>query len=99
MSLLWLIPILPLLAAAINGIVGKRLPKNIVGFIGAGSVLGSFLISANAFREMMQIPVHELPIIKNYFTWIRAGSFEANFGFMLDHLSGLMILIVTGVGF
>jgi len=41
----------------------------------------------------------ELPILRDYFTWIQAGRFQAQFGFMLDHLSGLMILIVTGVGF
>src|SRR6185295_9485980 len=40
-----------------------------------------------------------LPILRDYFTWIQAGTFNAQFGFMLDHLSGLMILIVTGVGF
>jgi NADH-quinone oxidoreductase subunit L len=101
MNLLWLIPVLPLLGAAINGILGKRLPKSMVGMVGAGSVLASFVISAGAFWQMLQIrdPERELPIIRNYFTWIRAGNFEASFGFMLDHLSGLMILVVTGVGF
>ncbi len=101
MTLLWLIPVLPLVAAAINGVFGKRLSKSAIGVLGAGSVLGSFLISATAFWQMSQITdtVRELPIIQNYFTWIRAGSFEANFGFMLDHLSGLMILVVSGVGF
>src|SRR5215831_10943641 len=39
-----------------------------------------------------------LPINRDYFTWIQAGRFQAQVGFMLDHLSGLMILIVTGVG-
>src|SRR5262249_43347812 len=39
------------------------------------------------------------PIIRDYFTWIQAGRFQSTAGFMLDHLSGLMILIVTGVGF
>ena len=41
----------------------------------------------------------DLPILRNYFTWIQSGPFTRQFGFMLDHLSGLMILIVTGVGF
>ena len=44
MSLLWLIPVLPLLGAAINGIFGKRLSKSIIGSIAAGSVGLSFLI-------------------------------------------------------
>src|SRR5437763_5846936 len=46
---------------------------------------------------MLRAP--ELPILRDYFTWIQAGRFNAQFGLMLDHLSGLMILIVTGVGF
>src|SRR5437667_5917851 len=98
MSLLWLIPVLPLLAAAINGVVGKRLPKNLIGLIGAGAVLASFLIAAGTFWQMLHVqdPARDLPIIRNYFTWIRAGAFEANFGLTLDHLSGLMILVVTG---
>src|SRR5207244_3244455 len=51
------------------------------------------------FVAMLNIPESDLPIIHDYFSWIQAGRFQAQFGFMLDHLSGLMILIVTGVGF
>ncbi|HET9943390.1 MAG TPA: NADH-quinone oxidoreductase subunit L, partial [Terriglobia bacterium] len=99
MNLLWLIPVLPLLGAAINGAFGKRLSRGVIGGIGAGSVGLSFVISLTAFLQMLRLPEESLPIVQNYFTWIQAGSFLASFGFMLDHLSGLMILIVTGVGF
>src|SRR5262245_25066560 len=101
MRFLWLIPILPLLGAAFNGVFGKRLPKNLIGLIGAGTVLGAFIISISAFWEMIRIedPGRELPVVVNYFTWIQSGAFTSNFGFMLDHLSGLMVLVVTGVGF
>jgi NADH-quinone oxidoreductase subunit L len=98
-SALWLIPVVPLIGATINGILGKRLPKNIIGIIAAGSVALSFLISLRLFFAMLSLPETDLPIIHNYFTWIQAGQFQAQFGLMLDHLSGLMILIVTGVGF
>jgi len=96
-SLLWLIPVLPLIGAAINGVFGKHLSKTAIAVIASGAVGLSFLISARAFFAMLS--VSELPIIRDYFTWIQSGRFQANFGFMLDHLSGLMILIVTGVGF
>ena len=98
-NLLWLIPVLPLIGAGINGFVGKRLPKSVIGVIGSGTVAVSFLISLSAFVAMMKLPEQQLPILRDYFTWIQAGRFQAEFGFMLDHLSGLMILIVTGVGF
>src|SRR5215472_14313837 len=98
-SLLWLIPVLPLIGAATNGILGKRLPKTVVGVIGSGTVAVSFLIALRAFIAMLNMTEQQLPILRNYFTWIQAGRFQAEAGFMLDHLSGLMILIVTGVGF
>src|SRR5712692_4146279 len=97
--MLWLIPVLPLVGAAVNGVVGKRLSKSLICTIAAGTVGLSFLISVREFIAMLSMPESELPILHDYFTWIQAGRFQAQFGFMLDHLSGLMILIVTGVGF
>ena len=99
MNLLWLIPVMPLLGATINGVFGKRLSRGVIGAIASGSVAVSFAISLSAFLQMLSMPEESLPVIRNYFTWIQAGSFQAVCGFMLDHLSGLMILIVTGVGF
>src|SRR5262245_10073550 len=96
-SFLWLIPVLPLLGAAINGFFGKRLPKGVIAAVAAGAVGLSFVIAVREFIAMLGTP--ELPVIRNYFTWIQSGRFEAQFGLMLDHLSGLMILIVTFVGF
>jgi NADH-quinone oxidoreductase subunit L len=98
-SLVWLIPVLPLTGAAINGVFGKRLPKNFVSTIAIATVGISFLIAARVFLAMLGRAESELPILRDYFTWIQAGRFQAQFGFMLDHLSALMILIVTGVGF
>src|SRR6185369_8273119 len=98
-DILWLIPVIPLLGATINGIFGKRLPKNVISTIAAGSIAISFLISLRLFLAMLSLGEAELPILRNYYTWIQAGQFQAQFGLMLDHLSGLMILIVTGVGF
>ena len=98
-DILWLIPILPLIGATVNGVFGKRLSKNVIGTLAAGSVGLSFLISLRAFVAMLALPQTGLPILRDYFTWIQAGTFQAQFGLMLDHLSGLMILIVTGVGF
>src|SRR5438034_5802544 len=96
---LWLIPVSPLLGATLNGVFGKRMSKQAIGRIALGSVAVSFVISLGAFLEMLGRPQAELPIVKGYFIWIRSGAFRADFGFFLDHLSGLMILVVTGVGF
>src|SRR5262249_45620374 len=92
-----LIPVLPLIGAGLNGLVGKRLPKSVVGAIGTGTVGISFLISLREFVVMLSAP--GLPILRDYFSWIQSVRFNAQFGFMVDHPSGVMILIVTGVGF
>ena len=97
-NFLWLIPLLPLAGAVINGVFGKRFSRGVIGFIASGSVALSFAISLTAFLQMLRLPEADLPIVRNYFTWIQAGSFQASAGLLLDHLSGLMILIVTGVG-
>jgi len=98
-SWLWLIPVSPLLGAIVNGAFGKRMSKSVIGIIGAGSVALSFIISLGALLQMRRTPESAMPIVHDYFVWIQAGTFHANFGFLLDHLSGVMILIVTGVGF
>ena len=43
-----LIPVLPLLGAAVNGIVGRRLPRRLVGILGCATVLGSFVLAGSA---------------------------------------------------
>lgn len=97
-NLIWLIPTLPLIGAILNGIVGKRAPNNVVSAIACGSVALSFCLSLGIFIKLMGMPEADLPITKDYFSWIQAGAFEAKAGILLDQLSSLMILVVTGVG-
>jgi NADH-quinone oxidoreductase subunit L len=96
---LWIIPLAPLAGAIINGAAGKRFSKGVSGIVGTGAVAVSFLFSLGAFLQMLRMPEGALPVVRNYFVWIQAGTFHANFGYQLDHLSGLMIMVVTGVGF
>src|ERR1035437_10256360 len=95
---LWIIPLLPLAGAAINGLLGKRFPNKLVAAIALFFTACSFgyvaYIAAAVFPHLAQIP-H----IESYGTWIQAGSFRAEFGAYLDQLSLIMILVVTGVGF
>jgi NADH-quinone oxidoreductase subunit L len=96
---LWLIPLLPLLGAAINGFLGRQLPKRGVVAVGIGSTALSLAWVLYVATRFAGLPDAAVPHIENYFVWIRAGDFEVNFGFWLDQLSMLMVLIVTGVGF
>src|SRR6202161_1185876 len=93
---LWLIPILPLAGAAINGVFGKKSSRQTV------SVVGLFFSGA-AFVMALWVAVRfstlSLPYQEFVAHWIRSGGFRADFAFYLDQLSLVMLLVVTGVGF
>ena len=93
---LWLIPVLPLIGAALNGLFGKRLTRHAVATAAlafSGASFGLALFVAARFSTL------ELPHVETVAQWIRAGNFRADFAFYLDQLSLVMLLVVTGVGF
>jgi NADH-quinone oxidoreductase subunit L len=93
---LWLIPVLPLVGAAINGLFGKRFSRQTVSAIALGFCGAAF---AMALWIVSQYSSLTLPHVERLASWIRAGDFQADFGFYLDQLSLVMLLVVTGVGF
>jgi NADH-quinone oxidoreductase subunit L len=96
---LWLIPIWPLLGFLVNGFFGRRLGKSAVVKIACGSVGLSLLASVKAVWELLGRP-HDLRRIEQLVApWIGVESFQADWGLLLDPLSGVMILVVSGVGF
>jgi len=98
---LWLIPILPFAGFLINGTLGRRLPKVIVTAIALLAPLGSFVcVLGNAFGMFADMPVPApLPVVQTYGSWINAGLLHVDFSLVLDQLSLVMLLIITGVGF
>src|SRR5262245_66630593 len=94
------IVLLPAAGFLINGLVGKRLSKRALTLIACASTGLSLFLAVLAFSQLIKTPVEEVQRLNfNYFRWIQAGSFIANFGFMFDQLTGVMILVVTGIGF
>jgi NADH-quinone oxidoreductase subunit L len=94
---LWIIMALPLLGAALNGLLGKNWPKSLVNSIAIGSVSLSFLCVLELIREFMQLSADQIPWVGNYFTWITAGSFRVDFALQVDQLTIVMLLVVTFV--
>jgi NADH-quinone oxidoreductase subunit L len=95
---LWLIPLLPLAGAAINGLLGKRFSRGVVTavaltFCGAAFVMALWVAAQVFFSSL------PLPHIENVATWLRSGDFSVDYSFALDQLSLVMLLVVTGVGF
>jgi len=90
----WLIPSLPLAGFLINGLLRNRLGKGMVGLIGSGTVLGSFVLSLLVFFQLK-----DQPEVVKLFDFIKVGSLDIPFAFQFDALSSLFLLIITGVGF
>jgi NADH-quinone oxidoreductase subunit L len=95
---LWIIIALPLLGAAINGLLGKNWSKPLVNAVGVGSVSLAFLCAVEAIREFSQLSPEQIPWIRSYFTWITAGIFKVNFALQVDQLTVVMLFVVTFVG-
>jgi len=95
----WLIPSLPLFGAIVNGLAGSRIAKKYVGLIGCVTIALSFLLSVAVFVNLISLPPANRSILVDLFTWISSGSLQINFSFLIDPLSALMALVVTGVGF
>jgi NADH-quinone oxidoreductase subunit L len=96
MNRLWLIPLLPFAGAALNGLLGRKPAKGLVTAIGLGAPLASLLLALYAFVQYLgQAPQ---PFEKVLYAWT-AGGLPIDFAFLLDPLSAVMLLIVTGIGF
>lgn len=97
-TILAAIILLPLLGALINGLFVGRLSRRVTEVIACGSVVLSFALSLKAFLMLLDKAPAERMIKGTLYTWFSAGTFHFDVGFLLDPLSGLMALIVTGVG-
>ncbi|WP_047423981.1 NADH-quinone oxidoreductase subunit L [Chryseobacterium indologenes] len=94
-NLVYAIVLLPLLGFLINGLFGKNLPKILVGSLATAMVFGSFCIAVSLF---MNFNSESQPVIVKAFEWFRVNGVQINFGFQIDQLSLMMVMIITGIG-
>ncbi len=99
MEYVWLIFLFPLLGFFINGLAGHRLPRWAVGLIGTGTVGLSFLLTVKIFLEYLALPPAARPVEKVIYTWITSGPLQVPVAFLIDPLSLIMFLVVSGVSF
>jgi NADH-quinone oxidoreductase subunit L len=92
---LWLIPFFPFAGFVLNGLLGKRLSKSIVSLIAVGSVAASFAFVLAVLGKVYPLNV---PFSDHYFTWIQSGSLSIGCDFVIDRLTAVMLLVITGVG-
>jgi len=95
----WLIPFFPLIGFLINGLFGSRFKQSQIGAIASAAIGLSFIVSATVFFQVLQLPASERSISRTIYTWIQTGDFQVDISFLIDPLSLVMLLVVTGVGF
>ena len=108
---LWLVPLMPFVGFLLNGILGSRLPRWLVTAIGILAPLASFVVVLNALASTMLVAaqtcptcgpaVHsvDFPYVETFsHPWISLGALHVDFSFVLDQLSLVMLLVITGVG-
>lgn len=94
----WLIPLFPVLGVLINGLLGHKLPKKVIGPIACIAVGLSAILSTLIFFEVKALPP-ESRILNDVisYTWMAAGNFHVDIGFLVDPLSLVMLLVVCWV--
>ena len=96
-NLVWLIPLFPLIGFLINGVGRNFWSKTLVSWIGSVAILASFALSLGIFLELNASDVKSFTV--PLFDWIQVGALRIPFSFLVDPLSSIMLLIVTGIGF
>jgi len=100
----WVIPLAPLLGFLINGLgiflglpTGKS--KKFAGFVACLAIFVAFVFAVGVFWNLMGLPAEERSVTRFLYTWLATGNLKANAAFLIDPLSSVMMLIITGVGF
>jgi NADH-quinone oxidoreductase subunit L len=94
---LTLILIFPAFGVLFNLFLGQRSGRGAVNVVGPGVMFASFAVATWAFARLLAMPAGSA-LTAHMWGWIEAGRFHAEFGLRLDALSGVMVMIVTGVG-
>ncbi len=109
---LWLVPLLPLLGAAGNGLLHARTlwrrarapegttvpgPERASGLLGTLVVAASFAVAVAAFLVLRGLPPEQRVLTAHLAPWIQAGALDVSWSLLVDPLSATMMLVVTGV--
>jgi NADH-quinone oxidoreductase subunit L len=97
-TLLWLIPTLPFAGFLVNGTLGRKFPRALVSTVALLATLIPALIVAKLWIYMKSAGAPDQFMLTGA-PWIAISGFQVNFAFAVDHLTLVMLGIVTGVGF
>ncbi|MFN8441575.1 MAG: NADH-quinone oxidoreductase subunit L [Caldilineaceae bacterium] len=98
-NLAWLLFAFPAAGALINLLAGHRLTNKQIGYIGAGAVGASFLVTVGLWINMLGLEAEQRVVTVHLWDWLTIGELKVASALLLDPLSITMSLVVTGVGF
>jgi NADH-quinone oxidoreductase subunit L len=97
----WIV-LLPLIGAAVNGLLGaalqKKMGKWIISLVACAPVIGSFILSLQVFFGLSALEPEERFFIDQVYSWLHIGTLNVDVAFWVDPLSAVMLLVVTGIG-
>jgi len=88
----------PLLGFLFNGFRFSSKDAYLAGTVATGAAAISFFCSLLLWKDLLALPVESRVIATHFFDWINVGALNVRFGFVVDQISAIMILVVTGVG-
>ena len=91
----WLIPVFPLAGFLINGLFGRRMSKSLVNLFAIGSVTLSFIYVCVVLARLWPL---DTAYVEHNYTWLQSGFLQVGFYLLIDRITAVMLLIVTGVG-
>jgi NADH-quinone oxidoreductase subunit L len=92
-----LILLFPALGVVFNLFFGAKWGRTAVNLVGPGVMFAGFGVATWAFVKLLAMPAGSA-LTMHLWGWIEAGQFHADLGLRVDALSGVMVMIVTGVG-
>jgi NADH-quinone oxidoreductase subunit L len=98
LSLLWLIVALPAASALVILVLGNRRTAGFAHYLGCATVIASFVVGLLGFIELLGRDEADRQVGQHLYTWFDAGWLQVDMALMLDPLSALFVLLITGVG-
>ena len=97
-ELVWLIPAFPLLGFLTILVLGRRLGEPLAGIVATGAVAASFVVSVGVYLDLLGRDESERSQVETIFSWVPVGDLSIDLAFLVDPLSIVMCLFVTGIG-
>ncbi|HET6172212.1 MAG TPA: NADH-quinone oxidoreductase subunit L [Gaiellales bacterium] len=95
----WLVLLTPLIGLGFNMAVGPSVSRRVVAWGASLSILGGFVFSLLAFIDLLTRDDSQRAIVSTGWHWLSAGSFRVDASILVDPLSSVMLLVITGIGF